>query len=58
MNNPIILDPENLNWLLLEQIMNMTRSQVVKKAMAQHDVVPVEKAGLPAELPQFLVRIV
>ena len=45
MNTPIIVDPEDPKWLLLEQIMNMTRSRVVKQAMARHGVVPVEKAG-------------
>jgi len=45
MNTPIIVDPEDPKWLLLGKIMNMTRSRVIKQAMARHDVVPVGKAG-------------
>lgn len=45
MNTPIIVDPEDPKWLLLEQVMNMTTSRQVKQAMARHGIVPVEKAG-------------
>ena len=45
MNTPIIVDPEDPKWLLLEQVMNMTASRAVKQAMARHGIVPLEKAG-------------
>ncbi len=45
MNTPIIVDPEDPKWLLLEQVMNMTASRAVKQAMARQGMVPLEKAG-------------
>jgi hypothetical protein len=45
MNTPIIVDPEDPKWLLLDQVMKMTASRVVKQAMARHGIVPLEKAG-------------
>jgi len=45
MNTPIIVDPEDPKWLLLEQVMKMTESRAVKQAMARHGVVPIEKSG-------------
>ena len=46
MNTPIIVDPEDPKWLLLEQVMNLTTSRIVKQAMARHGIVPLEKAGI------------
>ena len=45
MNTPIIVDPNDPKWLLLEQIMNMTKSRQVKQAMARQGILPLEKAG-------------
>ena len=45
MNTPIIVDPEDPKWLLLEHVMNITESRAVKQAMARHGVVPIEKSG-------------
>jgi hypothetical protein len=45
MNTPIIVDPEDPKWLLLEQVMSITISRTVKQAMARHGIVPLEKAG-------------
>lgn len=45
MNTPIIVDPEDPKWLLLEQVMNITISRTVKQAKARHGIVPLEKAG-------------
>ena len=45
MNTPIIVDPKDPKWLLLDRVMDITNSRQVKQAMARHGVIPIEKAG-------------
>jgi len=45
MNTPIVVDPKDPKWLLLDHVMDITTSRQVKQAMARHGVIPVEKAG-------------
>jgi len=45
MNTPIVVDPKDPKWLLLDHVMDKTTSRQVKQAMARHGVIPVEKAG-------------
>ncbi|MCQ8893729.1 MAG: transposase [Methanolinea sp.] len=45
MKAPIIVDLQDPKWLLLEKIMTMARSRVVKQAMERHEVKPIEKSG-------------
>jgi hypothetical protein len=45
MNTPIVVDLKDPKWLLLDRVMAITNSRLVKQSMARHGVIPVEKAG-------------